>query len=257
LFTKKTIIDPCSRYPDCQTCIKALDYCGWCSEPVLYNNTIKGTNCGGLNKTKIPGLYCPGTFSTAECASRQPTATPSPSPTRNPPPVGPLFVCQPNTQKCIPTNPNNSSGGMPIDFCKLVCNVIPYVPPILVGRTWRGYQINNGYIAGEWKLVFSTNACTITDPKGVVMNARVGTTSQFLLMDLDNGQRIYTLWQLAQAPPIDYFSWAWGIPGGLPPKSYNEAMTAKGQKQFQFMACPCYSDSSCFKQPNIPCKFDH
>jgi hypothetical protein len=35
--------------------VRALDYCGWCSVPVLYNGTIKGTNCAGLNKTLNPG----------------------------------------------------------------------------------------------------------------------------------------------------------------------------------------------------------
>jgi len=107
-------IDPCSKYGDCPSCIRALDYCGWCSSFVLYNGSILGSNCGGLNKTLIPGLVCPGIFSTADCnnvPTRPPTVAPAPTV-----PPGPLYVCQPQTQQCIPTNPNNSSGGMPIDF---------------------------------------------------------------------------------------------------------------------------------------------
>jgi len=260
---EKRFHDPCSAYLDCKTCIEALDYCGWCSDPVLYNGTIPGANCAGLNKTVNPGLICPGAyFSTVDCKN-QPTPPPtddeSHAPTAQPAPhyVGPLFVCKPDTQQCVPVNPNNASGGMPMEFCKLVCTIIPYTPPILVNRVWRGYQINKGYERGEWRAVFTERDATITDHRGVAIKAKVGTTAQFLILDLQSGQRLYTWWQLARASPIDYFSWAWGAPNQLPPRSFDEAMTKPGEREFQFMACPCYTDTSCFKQPNIPCKFDH
>lgn len=84
--------DPCSKYPDCNSCINAYsslslfssykrrgtlpasypdslcpslslssllfpypspspDYCGWCSVNILYNSTIPGKNCAGVNVT--------------------------------------------------------------------------------------------------------------------------------------------------------------------------------------------------------------
>jgi len=232
--------DPCSKWPTCQQCIKALDYCGWCSQPVLYNGTIVGTNCGGLNKTKVPGLLCPGIFSTLDCPTNPPSTTPTakPVPPQPPTPTEPLFVCRPGDGKCHPMNPKNESGGMPISFCELVCNIIPYVPPILVNRIWRGLQIKLNYIVGEWTAQFSESSVEITDPRGQKMVAKVGTTSQFLFMDLPNGNRIYSLWQLEKGPSVDFLSWAWGAEKGLPPKSYNEAMNTQGQNQFVFRGCP-------------------
>lgn len=35
-----------------------------------------------------------------------------------------------------------------------------------------GYQINNGYEKGEWKVVFDTNTCVITDSKGTLIGFR-------------------------------------------------------------------------------------
>jgi len=248
------VSDPCSKMPDCRTCIASLDYCGWCSVPVLYNGTIQGSNCGGLNKTKIPGLVCPGIFSTVNCPA---TPTPIPSPKPNPPPTPPvaptpsepLFVCSVDLGQCRPMNPKNESGGMTMPFCTLVCNVIPYVPPILVDRVWRGINIRLGYVAGEWTVVFRTTDVTITDPTGNKVVAKVGTTSQFLYMDFPNGNRIYTLWQLETGPSVDFLSWALGAEKGLPPKSYNEAMVADGQNQFVFSACPIDQKMPCSFKP--------
>jgi len=251
LAKEQDVIDPCSKYPTCRQCIAALDYCGWCSLPVLYNGTIQGTNCGGLNKTKVPGLVCPGTFSTVNCPN-VPVPIPVPVPVTVPqPPVPsePLFVCDVGSGKCRSMNPKNESGGMPIAFCNLVCNVIPYVPPILVGRVWRGIQIRLGYTPGEWTAVFSTDSVTVTDPKGAKMIGKVGTTSQFLYIDMPNGNRIYSLWQLESTPPVDILSWALGAEKGLPPKSYNEAMVTEGQNQFVFAACPIDHEMPCSFSP--------
>jgi len=110
-----TVDDPCSPMPDCQTCIESLNYCGWCSVKVLYNATTPGTQCAGLNQTKIPGFICQGTFSTVDCPNSNPpsaaptTAPPTTipplrptSPVKPPPPTVPpvLYVCNPNTSTC-------------------------------------------------------------------------------------------------------------------------------------------------------------
>jgi hypothetical protein len=35
---RQAIEDPCMKYPDCQSCVDAPFYCGWCSVPVLQRN---------------------------------------------------------------------------------------------------------------------------------------------------------------------------------------------------------------------------
>src|SRR5689334_1679814 len=37
---RQTIIDKCMTYPDCQSCVSAPYYCGWCSVNVLYNKYL-------------------------------------------------------------------------------------------------------------------------------------------------------------------------------------------------------------------------
>jgi len=192
---------------------------------------------------------CPGIFSTLDCPKPPPAPVPVPKPVPplSPVPNEPLFVCDVGGGKCRSMNPRNESGGMPIEFCNLVCNVIPYVPPILVGRVWRGIQIRLGYMPGEWTVVFGTHDVVITDPNNKKITGKVGTTSQFLFLDLPNGNRIYSLWQLETGPSVDYLSWAMGAEKGLPPKNYNEAMNTQGMNQFILDACPI--------DKAMPCKF--
>jgi len=250
VITKRQVSDPCSKYPDCTSCINAFDYCGWCSVNVLYNGTIKGTQCGGLNKTKIPGLICNGVFSTVDC----PTDTPSPStnaPQTSPPnpPTAPtpapvLYICDPKTQTCAKAD-NGVPGGMPLEQCKIACNSIPDVPVILKGRFFRGLEINKGYIVGEWTLKFDNKSATLTDTAKTKLVATVFTTAQYMILDLPNGKRVYSLWQIGGGSALDFLSWSWGTVGGGPPKSFDESMIAPGQKSFVFDGC----------RPNSVCKF--
>jgi len=115
------INDPCQAYTECGACVQALDYCGWCSQNVLYSGPnalceISGKNCVGLNKTKIGATFCcDGTFSTLPATCPQPPSGTPPtsppttipplrptSPVKPPPPTQPvvLYVCNPNTSIC-------------------------------------------------------------------------------------------------------------------------------------------------------------
>jgi len=247
-------VDPCSKYPTCQICVKALDYCGWCSVNVYYNATIEGKQCAGLNLSTSPGFLCSGTFSTVNCptppspdtkAPSRPPPTPLPSlkpsaPNVKPPPTNPveLYICNPNNQTCTP---GNGQGSMPLAQCNLTCNAIPDVPIVLRGRKFRGLEINGGYLPGEWTCKFTTTSATIMDPKGVTLTAIVSQTGQYLILNLDNGQKIFTLWQVGEGSVVDYLSWAWGGSDGLPPKSFDATMASPGQHSYVFEACSSLS----------------
>jgi len=126
---------------------------------------------------------------------------------------------------------------MPLEQCNLTCNVIPDVPIVLRGRKFRGLEINGGYIQGEWTCKFSTTSATIMDPKGTTLTAIVSQTGQYLILNLDNGQKIFTLWQLGEGSVVDYLSWAWGGSDGQPPKSFDATMASPGQHSYVYEAC--------------------
>jgi len=138
----------------------------------------------------------------------------------------------PSNQTCTP-----GSGGMPLNLCNLSCNVIPDVPVVLRGRKFRGLEINKGYEQGEWTCKFSTTTATITDPKGITLTAIVSQTSQYMVLNLDNGKKVFTLWQLGEGSVIDFLSWAWGDAGGNPPTSFDASMTTSGETSYVFDAC--------------------
>jgi len=131
---------------------------------------------------------------------------------------------------------------MPLDQCNLTCNIIPDVPVILRGRKFRGLEIQNGYIVGEFTVKFTTTNATFTDPKGIQLQAIISQTGQFMVLNLaSNGGKIYTLWQLAQDVVVDYLSWSWGTLNGDAPTSFDEAMTTNGQKSYVFDGCSSLS----------------
>jgi len=268
---QQQINDPCQAYPDCNSCINAADYCGWCSISVMYNSgknlcAVQGKNCVGLNATKIGHTFCCGpapgvTFSTIACPTNEPPSTPPstvPPPVTIPPlkPTGPvkpppptkkalLYDCNPANQTCqISTGPN----GIPLEQCNFTCNTIPDVPIILRGRKFRGLQIMHGYIVGEYSLKFSDTSATYSTPQGIGFTAVVSQTGQYLVLNLPNAKKIFTLWQIAPDSVVDYLSWSWGTENGPPPTSYDSAMITQGQQSFVFDGCSTLSTVCNFGQ---------
>jgi hypothetical protein len=259
------INDPCSAYPDCNSCISATDFCGWCSIPVLYSSgnkkcAVPGKNCVGLNSTKIGATFCCGlpgsgvTFSTIDCPTDQPptqppTNTKAPvtipplrptAPVKPPPPTIPpvLYDCSPSNQTCVlSTGPN----GMPLEQCNNTCNTIPDVPIILRGRKFRGLQIQNGYIVGEFTVKFSATSATFANPQNIGWTALVSQTGPYLVLNMANGLKTFTLWQMQTDSVVDFLSWSWGKEGGSPPTSFDSSMTTSGQQSFVFDGCSSLS----------------
>jgi len=218
--------DPCSKYPDCHTCIKAPEQCGWCSVPVFYNGTIPGKNCAGLNTTITPRINCTGSFSTKDCSNVTTGQTTGQTTGSNQ-----MYYCDPINATCR----MQSNGTLPPDVCQAQCKVNP-IPPIIQNTYWRGLEIDTAYKQGEWRAHFTTNSVTVVSPDGTVIQGNVSTTSDYLTISTPAGA-YQTLWQFQPGPAVDNFSWAWGPLGGQPPVSFDQAMTQPGQKEFWLVTC--------------------
>jgi hypothetical protein len=225
--------DPCSKYPDCHSCIKAPEQCGWCSVPVYYivnNSSIPGKNCAGLNTTITPRINCTGSFSTKDCTNvttGQSTGMSTGQTTGS----NQMYYCDPINATCS----MSKNGTLPPDVCKAQCTVNP-IPPIIQNTFWRGLQIDTSYKQGEWRAHFTTNSVTVVSPDGTVIQGNVTTTSDYLTISTPTGA-YQTLWQFQPGPAVDNFSWAWGTLGGQPPTSFDQAMTTPGQKEFWLVTC--------------------
>jgi len=244
LYRMDPVNDPCSKYPTCHTCIKAPESCGWCSVPVLYNDTIPGKNCAGLNTTITPRINCTGSFSTKDClvtTTSVATGVATGHATGNP---NNLYFCDPINATCI----QMANGTLPGDVCKAQCIVNP-IPPILQNRYFRGLEIDTTYKQGEWRAHFGTTTVTVVSPTGNVIQGNVTVVSEYLSISTPAG-KYQTLWQLQPGPAVDNFSWGWGALNGLPPNSFDESMTKPGQASFWFVACHAGA-------PTSVCDFSH
>lgn len=234
----QVVNDPCSKYPDCSSCIKAPEFCGWCSVPILYNSTIPGKNCAGLNVTITPRINCTGIFSTEDC-SQQTTASTTDTDTSGEAtgtagPVDNLYTCDPVSGTCT----QGGDGGQPKDVCDAQCKTTPVVPPVLQNTLFRGLQIDNAYVPGEWRAKFTTTDVTIVDPNGNILVANVSTTAQFMTLTFMDGSNRQTLWQLTTGASSQFLSWAWGSPNDQPPVNFDDAMTSQNGKQVHwFQSC--------------------
>jgi len=227
--------DPCSKYPDCQSCIDAFEWCGWCSVPILYNNTIPGKNCAGLNTTITPRINCTGTFSTEDCShmtTGMSTASTGVS-TGKTTGGSQKYLCDPITNTCK-QSPN---GTLPLDTCNQQCAVVPIVPIILQDRYFRGLEIDLTYQQGEWRAHFTKTAVTVVYPDGTVIQGNVTTTANYLTIHLAGKNTYQTLWQFQPGPAVDNLSWAWGARNGPPPTSFDDAMSSQGQTEYWFVSC--------------------
>jgi len=123
----------------------------------------------------------------------------------------------------------------------------------LIG-TWRGLQINKNYLVGEWRVVFTLQNVTVTRPDGQSFSGGAGTVGIYLYIDPQTGplrgKKIQTLWQMLYGPASKELTWAWGVPGGKPPASFDAAMVEANHAEFVLASCLANKD------PKV-CNFDH
>jgi hypothetical protein len=232
--TYDPVNDPCSKYPDCHSCISAPEFCGWCSVPVLYNSTIPGKNCAGLNTTITPRINCTGTFSTVDCSHATTGSTGSTGSTgQTTGSPAKKYLCDPVTNTCK----QSDNGTLPVDVCTAQCIVTPIVPIILQDKYFRGLEIDLKYQMGEWRAHFTKTSVTVVYPDGTVIMGNVTTTAQYLTIRLPGNVLYQTIWQLQPGAAVNNLSWAWGARNGPPPTSFDDAMSAAGQTEYWYVSC--------------------
>jgi len=230
--------DPCSPYPDCHSCIKAPQWCGWCSVPVLYNDTIVGKNCAGLNTTVTPRFNCTGTFSTEDCSRATTGTTSTGVSTGQTTGSKQLYLCDPITNTCK----QSQNGTLPLDICTQQCTMVPIVPIILQNKFFRGLEIDMRYQTGEWRAHFSKTDVTVLFPDGTVIQGNVTTTANYLTIHLADKSTYQTLWQFQPGAAVDNLSWSWGAKNGPPPVSFDGSMNTPGQTAYWYVSCHDGSD---------------
>jgi len=249
---KQEIDDACSIHPDCISCIEDPENkCGWCSTNVIYKNgSAIGKQCAGHNNdgTKDP-FICNGMYSTETCVPFSTTSTTtdtsgSSGSTGSSGTSGTSTTTSGNLKKfnCNTKNLTCEKSETGYDYevdCEQTCKPTP-IPVDLVG-TWRGLQINKNYIVGEWKAVFTHDQVTITKPDGDKLTGKVTLVGDFLVVDPTSGplkgKKISGLWNLAFGPETRFLLWAWGVPGGSPPKSFESAMGEANNAEFAMASC--------------------
>jgi len=127
---------------------------------------------------------------------------------------------------------------MPKDVCEAQCKPVPIVPIQLQNKFFRGLQINQGYVKGEWDANFTKTDVTVTDPSNRAYVGSVSTVSNYLVVTWKDGSKISSLWEFANGPVTDFFAWAWSAPNGPVPASYDAAMHTSGMTEYQFVSCP-------------------
>jgi hypothetical protein len=239
---KQKIDDKCSIHPDCETCIAdKANRCGWCDINVFYRNgTILGTQCAGHNAdgSKDP-FICNSVYSTETCdfPTQIDTAdvdtnivTQSQSEDESN-----FFECNPANQTC--EKRNRGSFEFLVD-CEQQCVKIPDVPLDLIG-TWRGIEISEGYVVGEWRAEITDKEVAIINPAGTLSIGSTYLVGQFFVLDFHQGPlrgKLTTLWQLSFSPVTRNLAWAWGVSGGEAPASFQAGMK-KPNSVFVMVAC--------------------
>jgi len=267
--TNQDIIDDaCAKNMNCPTCIADKgNRCGWCSTNVIYRNgSIVGKQCAGHNGdgSKDP-FICNGLYSTETCTpfnstttstSTSSTASDSSGSDASSSTTTTTTAGKEDKWACDSKNITCAKSSSGFDFkvdCDQQCTFNPFVPVELLG-TWRGIQINKGYIVGEWKVVFTAEGCTVARPDGEKFTAKVGIVSNFLVLEPTTGpmagKKLQTLWQVTFGVETRLLTWAWGAPGGSAPKDMDSAMIDHDNSEYALTACLPQADKEV-------CNFDH
>lgn len=271
----KTLVnDPClSHGTSCAACLAAAPYCGWCSSKVTYQDGTQGTQCAGT-ALGIEPFTCDGSYSTSTCPGPSPPPGP-PGPPSPPTPPGPHPPSPPTppTPPSPPSPPTPPTPPIPPSSYKYKCNFTSLkcvqggkqtqqdcsnfckqptpVPPAELIGFWRGYQIVNGYKAGEIGIDFEKSVTTKYVDGKAVWTAHVQTYGGvYMRFDIVTGalagKTFQAEYQKTNVNLLTAITLAWSAPDGSMPGSFDEAMTAPEDSDVYYK---CADESG-------PCKFN-
>jgi len=230
--------DACNPNMDCKSCLAATAgdlTCGWCTTPVEYVN-ISGAKyqCAGWQSGEHHQWKCYGQFRTATCHD---------------------YCCDTGAGTCNECAPGKT--GLPtLDMCKGSCKPgpSPYGACGFNG-TYRGLEIDLGYLSGEWQAVFNVTAqnAKFTQMKtGYSYEGTVGCQAYdkedgAFQLTLTNGTKLYGIYATGSNQAETFgLSWALSQLGStVPPMDWDSAMLGLNATVYGYTKCATYKAGIC------------
>jgi len=199
--------DHCFPYTTCQTCI-AQKYCGWCSTPVIGGN---GAQCAGFSPTNGSSPFiCIGTYQTTTCI---------------PPITSTASSASASTGSGSSGTTSSGSTGT------TSTGTTGVEPKPVVQGTWRGLQVNTGYVAGEWDFMFTNDNVTIKGPANFVLAGLIlsSATEMDVVVTQSSipslvGKTLYGIYEQDFGPATLFLSWALAPATAKVPPTWGSAM---------------------------------
>eukprot|EP01128_Nolandella_sp_AFSM9_P009073 TRINITY_DN5711_c0_g1_i1.p1 TRINITY_DN5711_c0_g1~~TRINITY_DN5711_c0_g1_i1.p1 ORF type:complete len:796 (+),score=102.54 TRINITY_DN5711_c0_g1_i1:289-2676(+) len=210
--------DPCSAWDEsCDFCLEH-SYCGFCSNKVTLEDGSLGSQCAGFYRDgKNEGeqdFVCVGTYHTEDCPAGYECSLNNATCELAAPGTGSekeecdagcglghIYKCNDDLHVCELCE-NGTPGCVDHVSCKKGCllpdssspepsqppsPVEEGVPKELVGTIWRGLQINQKPVKGEFQMKFSSDIVQVVDPDGSGYIANVSYSGQHLIFLPSNG----------------------------------------------------------------------
>ena len=230
--------DKCNANMDCKTCLAATAgdlTCGWCTTPVEYVNVTGAKyQCAGWQSGEHHQWKCYGQFRTASCHD---------------------YCCDTDTGTCAECGAGKT--GLPTqDMCVAGCKAgpSPYGKCGFNG-TYRGLEIDLGYLSGEWRAEFNESAQTAKFSflkTGYSYSGKIGCTALdkddgAFQMTLTNGTKLYGIYATGsnQVETVG-LSWALSQLGStVPPLGWESAMLGTNASVFGYTKCADYKKGIC------------
>jgi len=116
--------------------------------------------------------------------------------------------------------------GIVIEACSALCT--NSTPPDLEGSTWRGIEIQKGFVMGEWDYKFTSDGVTIRDPMGTITHGTVSVNIVMIIKMTDGphaGDTMSVIYpDLAEGPETTTKAFCLSDWNGAAPDSIASAM---------------------------------
>eukprot|EP01128_Nolandella_sp_AFSM9_P001581 TRINITY_DN117_c0_g1_i1.p1 TRINITY_DN117_c0_g1~~TRINITY_DN117_c0_g1_i1.p1 ORF type:complete len:840 (-),score=227.93 TRINITY_DN117_c0_g1_i1:199-2718(-) len=215
--------DNCSQFSSCDECI-GQSTCGWCNNPVVYEDGSVGSNCAGFNEdsTKKP-FVCKGIYSTDSCEFSQPPD---------------VYFCDESAMECIKAAPQN---GTSIEACEASCNADSLNPknvtPAALQGTWRGLRVEDDYPYGEFNCKFGKSDVVMSSDNGTILFQGAVSYVKDQLWVISDNEVMKGIWQLSYGPVTKFVSWGLNAIGLDVPSSFSESMNSDGMTTYFLTSC--------------------
>jgi len=230
--------DKCNAYMDCKSCLSATAgdlTCGWCTTPVEYVNVTGAKyQCAGWQSGQHHQWKCYGQFRTASCHD---------------------YCCDTSSGTCSECS-EGKTGYPTTSMCAASCKPgpSPYGKCGFNG-TYRGLEIDLGYLAGEWVAVFNETGQTAKftyQKTGYTYEGKIGCQALdnddgTFQLTLTNNTVLYGIYATGsnQAETVG-LSWALSEVGStLPPVGWDAAMLGVNATVFGYTKCADYKKGIC------------